>query len=353
VPSSIRGPMVRRTVLWIDDEVSANDAAVRLLLSEGFVVDCVNSGAAGLAKANGVLFDAVLLDLRLPDMSGLSVLQQLRRSVPYRAPVAVLTGYGDIQSAVLAMKLGAVDFREKPVLGDQLTTLLRLVIAPSFDAHAAGDRRPELPGELREADTPSASLLRALLDLSNESQTADAPCTQQPVDRFAALLLASLVARDLPLRLFLACAEGLRRVLLSKASEGTSEVRQHLVDLIEQVRHSGQDRFHPTVSDCIVKLEANGHRRPTEHTIARELGVDPAHLGRLLKNHTQLGFREWRKGLALRLAVTQLITTEVQIAQIAYRAGFEYPSQFDRDFRGVFGMSPREFRQYSRTIMIL
>jgi DNA-binding response OmpR family regulator len=64
-------------VLWIDDEVDAADAAVRLLALDGFRIDCAVSGSAGLAMARNSTYDAILLDLRLPDMSGLAVLESL------------------------------------------------------------------------------------------------------------------------------------------------------------------------------------------------------------------------------------------------------------------------------------
>jgi hypothetical protein len=71
-------------LIWIDDEVLPNDAIVRLLEVEGFRVECANSGATGLAMAQAKEYVGIILDVRLPDISGLTVLetlirQQLRR----------------------------------------------------------------------------------------------------------------------------------------------------------------------------------------------------------------------------------------------------------------------------------
>lgn len=73
-------------ILWIDDQLEPDDAGVTLLRLEGFDVEVAFTGGEGLAKARASRFDAVLLDLRLPDMYGLSVLSRLM-SWPPTAPV--------------------------------------------------------------------------------------------------------------------------------------------------------------------------------------------------------------------------------------------------------------------------
>ncbi|MGB2713704.1 MAG: response regulator, partial [Vicinamibacterales bacterium] len=114
-----------QSLLWIDDQIRPDDAVVRLLEMEGFHVDCADSGTAGLAMAQRAAYVGIILDLRLPDISGLSVLETLtRQRVP--APVLVLTGYPDFDAAVQAMRLGAWDCQSKAILlSDQWIGLVR------------------------------------------------------------------------------------------------------------------------------------------------------------------------------------------------------------------------------------
>ena len=73
-----------------------------------------------------------------------------------------------------------------------------------------------------------------------------------------------------------------------------------------------------------------GHVR--EEEIARMLGVNRTHLGRLLRDDTSFTFRQWRWGFLLRPALILLATSHEQVAQIAYSCGYQSLAQFDRDF---------------------
>ncbi len=107
----------------------------RALSQEGYTVEAAADGAEGVRLVEARAFDLVLTDLKLPDLSGLDVLAASRRAQP-RVPVIVLTGYGTVGVAVEAMKLGAYDFREKPVEIDDLARLIEAAIG-SRDESAA------------------------------------------------------------------------------------------------------------------------------------------------------------------------------------------------------------------------
>lgn len=95
-------------VLWIDDQ--ADDTYARLLESEGVKTDCALTGEAGLARAHAQDYDAYVIDLQLPDMYGLIVLERLRTDRT-KVPALVLTGcYTEYESERLARALGAADF---------------------------------------------------------------------------------------------------------------------------------------------------------------------------------------------------------------------------------------------------
>ncbi|AHK47351.1 C4-dicarboxylate transport transcriptional regulatory protein (plasmid) [Ensifer adhaerens OV14] len=100
-------------VFVIDDDLSIREALTDLLGSMKIEVEVFDSAAAFLEKANAERPGCILLDVRLPGISGLDFQQQLDRA-GFKAPVIFMTGFGDIPMTVRAMKAGAVDFLTKP-----------------------------------------------------------------------------------------------------------------------------------------------------------------------------------------------------------------------------------------------
>jgi two-component system response regulator FixJ len=105
--------MAERTVYILDDDLAVLRSLERLLSSAGFEAIAFDRPDAFLAAAKTFQTGCVLLDVRLPGMSGLDVQTQLLKTRNDLA-VIVVTGQGDIQTAVRAMKAGATDFLEKP-----------------------------------------------------------------------------------------------------------------------------------------------------------------------------------------------------------------------------------------------
>lgn len=336
------------SVLWIDDEVEPGDPSVRLLASEGFHVDCAASGAAALGMALGGTYDAIILDLRLPDTSGLALLEHLRAG-GVAAPVLVLTGFGDLESAVAAFRLGAVDFQRKPLMADELVAAVRA--AATGGAGPAGTpSRWELPERL-PADDREPEAAHALLGRLEAIARGAADRSVSRQNAVAVLMLAVENAAFSTFR-FLASAGALRYAL-------TAVETFDLAALIAQVRHATARAgaraasVHIKTRTAIAMLDAamRSGVRPPEHALASELGVDPAHLGRLIRSQTGLGFRHWRRAFAIRRVVRELADPDAQIAQIAFRTGYEHPSQLDREFRGMFGITPREYRRLRKQLL--
>ena len=100
-------------VLVVDDERNIRALVARVLGQDQVEVHGAATGKEGLQMADEVSPDLVLLDLRLPDMDGMDVLRALRSRYPEVA-VIIITGFGQIQSAVEAIKVGATDYLEKP-----------------------------------------------------------------------------------------------------------------------------------------------------------------------------------------------------------------------------------------------
>ena len=115
------------TVLIIDDEETLVTSLVYGLNKRDFQAIGALTGQEGLLRAKEGVPDVVLLDLWLPDQSGLSVLGQLRTEFP-EMPVIVITAHGDTRSAVDTMKLGAADFLLKPFELEEVAHLIKRTI---------------------------------------------------------------------------------------------------------------------------------------------------------------------------------------------------------------------------------
>ena len=106
-------------ILVIDDEESMRDSCRQALLRDENRVEVAEDGAKGLAILEKESFDLVILDLKMPGLSGMEVLKKIKEEDP-EIVVVVITGYATVESAVEAMKAGAYDFIPKPFTPDSL-----------------------------------------------------------------------------------------------------------------------------------------------------------------------------------------------------------------------------------------
>src|SRR5258705_9830005 len=105
-------------VYVVDDDSRVRDALSALLRANGRNVEAFSSGGEFLDRPRRNVVSCLILDLRMPDMNGLEV--QKLVSMDARIPIIFITGWGDVPSAVLAMKGGAVDILTKPLYEDAL-----------------------------------------------------------------------------------------------------------------------------------------------------------------------------------------------------------------------------------------
>jgi two-component system response regulator PilR (NtrC family) len=111
-------------ILVVDDEEVLRDVLSTVLTREGYRVRAVADAAAAIAAAEEETFDVVLLDLMLPDRSGLEVLRELRRRDP-EAVVVVITAYSSIEGAIEAMREGAFHYLPKPFQNEEVILTVR------------------------------------------------------------------------------------------------------------------------------------------------------------------------------------------------------------------------------------
>lgn len=128
-------------ILIIDDYEATRNTFVRLLTLEGFQAEAVDCGLEGVRRGSANDFDAILCDLRLPDMSGLDVLSELKaRGVT--APVVIMTRFPEIDSSFEAGARGAAGFITGMLIGDELLSVVNQAIQGPIPVHlpaVAGD----------------------------------------------------------------------------------------------------------------------------------------------------------------------------------------------------------------------
>jgi DNA-binding NtrC family response regulator len=115
------------SVLVIDDDESIRLGCVESLEQEGFLVRSANNGKAGLEFAREEAFDVAIVDLKMPGIGGMTVLERLRQDAP-DTQVIMITGYATIESAVVAIRMGAYDYLPKPFSVDMLNAVVKRAI---------------------------------------------------------------------------------------------------------------------------------------------------------------------------------------------------------------------------------
>jgi two-component system, NtrC family, nitrogen regulation response regulator NtrX len=140
------------TILVVDDEPGVRSALGGVLRDEGYTVEAVSSGEACLERMTRGPVDLIVLDVWLPGMDGLATLARLReRQVD--AQVVLISGHGNIESAVRAIKMGAFDFVEKPLSLEKTVLVIRNALrqrrleAENRDLRARVDRTQTMVGD--------------------------------------------------------------------------------------------------------------------------------------------------------------------------------------------------------------
>jgi two-component system, LuxR family, response regulator FixJ len=163
----------RGKVYVIDDDDAMRDSLDFLLGSAGFHVTLFDSALSFLDTVSTIEFGCVVSDVRMPGIDGIELLKRLK-SVGSLFPVVIMTGHGDVPLAVEAMKLGAMDFLEKPFEDDRLIGMIEAAL------------RQAEPGAKSEAVT--IELRSRIASLS--------PRERQVMDGLIAGLSNKLIARE-------------------------------------------------------------------------------------------------------------------------------------------------------------
>ena len=183
-------------VAVIDDDEAVLDSLRVLLEADGFEVETFDRARAFLERSEGASPGCLVTDVRMPDMDGLELLQALSARGPL-PPVIVITGHGEVPLAVQAMKLGALDFIEKPFEPHALLASIRDALTAAAGPAATTD--PEIRRRLERLTPRERQVLEQLvMGRSNKAIARDLSISPRTVEIHRARVMEKMRAGSLP-----------------------------------------------------------------------------------------------------------------------------------------------------------
>lgn len=182
----------------VDDEEAVRNSLAFLLGSAGFAVRTHLSATDFLHESISIGTGCLVTDLRMPDMSGVELLKQLRDTGTL-LPAIVITGHGDVQMAVEAMKNGALDFIEKPFSDDVLIESIRRAVDTAQTRHeneAIIEATRQRLGTLSERETQV--LDGVVAGEPNKTIAFTLGISPRTVEVYRAALMSKMQAKNLP-----------------------------------------------------------------------------------------------------------------------------------------------------------
>jgi DNA-binding NtrC family response regulator len=152
---------MERRILFIDDDRAGREVALFNLRKAGYKVEAASEGTEGLALFSQGKFDLVITDLKMPGISGMEVLRRIRKA-SRDIPVLVITAFGNVETAVEAMKEGAYDFIGKPFHREQLLLAVDKALERQRLAAEVRDLRIRATGVERDVVSVSPAMKRVL-----------------------------------------------------------------------------------------------------------------------------------------------------------------------------------------------
>ncbi|MBE0569346.1 MAG: sigma-54-dependent Fis family transcriptional regulator, partial [Deltaproteobacteria bacterium] len=159
-------------ILFIDDDPAGREVALFNLRKAGYEVTAASDGREGLDAFAAAPFDLVITDLKMPGVPGMEVLRSVRAQAP-EVPVLVITAFGNVETAVSAMKEGAYDFIGKPFHRDQLLLSVDKALERRRLAAEVRDLRVRAAGVEREIVFASGAM-RSLVEMADRVARTEA-----------------------------------------------------------------------------------------------------------------------------------------------------------------------------------
>jgi two-component system response regulator FixJ len=189
--------MPDRTVHIVDDDAAVRQSLAFLLGSAGLTVRLYDSASAFLAELSAVKGGCLVTDVRMPGMTGIELLQQLSARA-CGLPAIVITGHGDVPLAVEAMKIGAIDFLEKPFDDEVLLASVKAAIERRGGDTKRSAERAEIENKLAALSNRERDVLGGLVaGRANKQIAFDLGISPRTVEIYRANLMNKMQAGSL------------------------------------------------------------------------------------------------------------------------------------------------------------
>jgi two-component system response regulator FixJ len=184
-------------VYVIDDDEAMRDSLSFLLESAGFDVTLFESALKFLDARPELAFGCVVSDVRMPGLDGIELLKRMKTR-PGAFPIIIMTGHGDIPLAVEAMKLGAIDFLEKPFEDDRLITMIELAIRQAEPAAKSEALTQDIVARIATLSPRERQVMDGLIaGLSNKLIARDYDISPRTIEVYRANVMTKMQANSL------------------------------------------------------------------------------------------------------------------------------------------------------------
>jgi len=184
-------------VYVIDDDAAMRDSLNFLLDSAGFSVTLFDDALTFLDALPGLGFGCVVSDVRMPGMDGIELLKRMKaQQSPF--PILIMTGHGDVPLAVEAMKLGAVDFLEKPFEDDRLVTMIEAAIRQAEPAAKNETVAQDIAARVTSLSPRERQVMEGLIaGLSNKLIAREYDISPRTIEVYRANVMTKMQASSL------------------------------------------------------------------------------------------------------------------------------------------------------------
>lgn len=181
----------------VDDEEAVRNSLAFLLQTSGFAVRVHETATEFLRIAPTISNGCLITDLRMPDMDGVELLRRLR-GAGHLLPAIVITGHGDVQMAVEAMKSGALDFIEKPFSDDVLIDSITRAVSRAAEQHQSAAAADQVRQRLETLSERERQVLGGVVaGQDNKTIAFDLGISPRTVEVYRAGLMAKMQAKSL------------------------------------------------------------------------------------------------------------------------------------------------------------
>jgi two-component system response regulator FixJ len=184
-------------VYIIDDDAAMRDSLEFLLSTAGFAVTSFESATQFLEALPYLGFGCLVTDIRMPEIDGIELLRRLKVA-DVKLPVVVMTGHGDVPLAVEAMKLGAIDFLEKPFEDERLINVLRAALEHSVRNTRLAADAADLAERFASLSPRERQVMEGLVaGLSNKMIAKDHDISPRTVEVYRANVMTKMQAANI------------------------------------------------------------------------------------------------------------------------------------------------------------